>query len=102
MAVSATYFLARRGTATTQEAVQWVTGKDRPTETERKRVVRKLNRMVEHGQAIKAGGGRGHLVVWKWDGQRPEIEKDTQLDTKKDTEKDTEGQPPPEELPIPY
>ncbi len=95
-------FLARRGTATTQEAVQWVTGKDRPTETERKRVVRKLNRMVEHGQAIKAGGGRGHLVVWKWNGQRPEIEKDTQLDTKKDTEKDTEGQHPPEELPIPY
>jgi replicative DNA helicase len=48
---------------TTREATQYMTGKDSPTETEKKRTRRKLDRLHKDGEISKSGN-EGQMTVW--------------------------------------
>jgi hypothetical protein len=41
-----------------------MTGKDNPTETEKRKIRRQLNRLADDGELIKDGSG-GQMTIWK-------------------------------------
>jgi hypothetical protein len=57
-------WIYKQGTATTAEAVRYLTGKDEPTDAEKRKVRRKLNRMQTDGE-ISSTSETGDMKVWR-------------------------------------
>ena len=57
-------WIREKGSFTTSEAVRYMTGKNNPTDTEKRKISRKLNRLTGDGELIK-NESPGKTTIWK-------------------------------------